>query len=121
MEHFDNHWSACRLGVDDDPLHRQRVVSEGPRNVCSAHPSRTRHPDGLCLRVFVSCLFSNNLLLRTSTDHHSLYGAYFSIVYNIPVYFQSIKGLSPRDSGIRTIPIILSVCKLLHILRQKQQ
>ncbi|KAI0516771.1 putative gliotoxin efflux pump [Xylaria bambusicola] len=36
----------------------------------------------------------------------SLYGAYFSIVYNLPTYFQATAGLSPKDSGIRTIPII---------------
>ncbi|GAW15684.1 hypothetical protein ANO14919_051030 [Xylariales sp. No.14919] len=34
------------------------------------------------------------------------YGPYFAIVYNLPSYFQAISGLSPRDSGIRTIPII---------------
>ncbi|XXH01870.1 hypothetical protein Hte_008232 [Hypoxylon texense] len=37
-----------------------------------------------------------------------LYGAYFAVVYNIPTYFQATAGLSPRDSGIRTIPIICS-------------
>ncbi|KAK2764510.1 hypothetical protein FQN54_009205 [Arachnomyces sp. PD_36] len=37
-----------------------------------------------------------------------LYGAYFAILYNIPVYFQAINGLSPQDSGIRTIPVILA-------------
>ncbi|KAI1146866.1 putative gliotoxin efflux pump [Nemania diffusa] len=35
-----------------------------------------------------------------------LYGAYFSVVYNLPTYFQATAGLSPKDSGIRTIPII---------------
>ncbi|KAI1160270.1 putative gliotoxin efflux pump [Nemania serpens] len=34
------------------------------------------------------------------------YGSYFAVVYNIPTYFQATAGLSPRDSGIRTIPII---------------
>ncbi|KAI8627398.1 putative gliotoxin efflux pump [Xylariaceae sp. FL1651] len=34
------------------------------------------------------------------------YGAYFAVVYNLPTYFQAVIGLSPRDSGIRTIPII---------------
>ncbi|ROW16766.1 hypothetical protein VPNG_01626 [Cytospora leucostoma] len=37
------------------------------------------------------------------------YGAYFAAMYNIPVYFQAINGLSAQNSGIRTIPIILSV------------
>ncbi|KAF2969875.1 hypothetical protein GQX73_g3712 [Xylaria multiplex] len=34
------------------------------------------------------------------------YGSYFAVVYNLPTYFQATAGLSPRDSGIRTIPII---------------
>ncbi|CRG92865.1 Putative HC-toxin efflux carrier TOXA [Talaromyces islandicus] len=37
-----------------------------------------------------------------------LYGAYFAILYNIPTYFQAIKGLSPQSSGVRTIPMILA-------------
>ncbi|PGH01262.1 hypothetical protein GX51_05317 [Blastomyces parvus] len=37
-----------------------------------------------------------------------LYGAYFAILYNVPLYFQAIHGLSPQDSGIRTIPVILA-------------
>ncbi|CAM1500831.1 Fc.00g099930.m01.CDS01 [Cosmosporella sp. VM-42] len=37
-----------------------------------------------------------------------LYGAYFAVVYNLPTYFQATAGLSPRDSGIRSIPIICS-------------
>ncbi|KAI3321949.1 MFS general substrate transporter [Xylariaceae sp. AK1471] len=43
-----------------------------------------------------------------------LYGAYFSVVYNLPTYFQATAGLSPRDSGIRTIPIIsaTTLCSL---------
>ncbi|KAI1289089.1 putative gliotoxin efflux pump [Xylaria venustula] len=36
------------------------------------------------------------------------YGPYFVIVYNLPTYFQATAGLSPRDSGFRTIPIIAS-------------
>ncbi|KAL7623514.1 hypothetical protein AAE478_007197 [Parahypoxylon ruwenzoriense] len=37
-----------------------------------------------------------------------LYGAYFAVLYNVPLYFQVINGLSPQDSGIRTIPVILA-------------
>ncbi|KAK6062425.1 major facilitator superfamily transporter [Seiridium cupressi] len=35
-----------------------------------------------------------------------IYGAFFSFVYNLPVYFQATAGLSPQDSGIQTIPVI---------------
>ncbi|KAI0141652.1 putative gliotoxin efflux pump [Xylariaceae sp. FL1272] len=34
------------------------------------------------------------------------HGAYFAVVYNLPTYFQATAGLSPKDSGIGTIPII---------------
>ncbi|KAL9109925.1 MAG: hypothetical protein Q9227_005448 [Pyrenula ochraceoflavens] len=35
-----------------------------------------------------------------------IYGPYFAVLYNVPIYFQAIKGISPRDSGIRTIPVV---------------
>ncbi|KAI0407963.1 MFS gliotoxin efflux transporter glia [Xylaria palmicola] len=37
-----------------------------------------------------------------------LSSANFSLVYNIPIYFQAVKGQSPLQSGILTIPTILS-------------
>ncbi|RYP18867.1 hypothetical protein DL765_003655 [Monosporascus sp. GIB2] len=37
-----------------------------------------------------------------------MYGAYFALLYNVPLYFQAVNGLSARDSGIRTIPAILA-------------
>ncbi|KAI1746639.1 MFS gliotoxin efflux transporter glia [Xylaria castorea] len=37
-----------------------------------------------------------------------LSSANFSLIYNIPVYFQAVKGNSPLSSGILTIPTILS-------------
>ncbi|KAI3337519.1 putative gliotoxin efflux pump [Xylariaceae sp. AK1471] len=36
------------------------------------------------------------------------YGPYFVIVYNLPTYLQATAGLSPKDSGFRTIPLIAS-------------
>lgn len=36
-------------------------------------------------------------------------GAYFVIIYYLPIYFQSIDGVSPTDSGVRNLPIILAV------------
>ncbi|OCK75202.1 putative MFS transporter [Lepidopterella palustris CBS 459.81] len=36
------------------------------------------------------------------------YGAYFAVLYNVPLYFQAMNGLSPQESGIRTIPVILA-------------
>lgn len=37
-----------------------------------------------------------------------LIGAYFTTVYYLPVYFQSIDDLSPTASGVRSLPLILT-------------
>jgi MFS transporter, DHA2 family, glioxin efflux transporter len=36
-------------------------------------------------------------------------GSYFVLIYYLPIYFQSIDGISPTDSGVRNLPIILAV------------
>ncbi|KAB5545755.1 major facilitator superfamily transporter [Coniochaeta sp. 2T2.1] len=36
-------------------------------------------------------------------------GAYFVIIYYLPIYFQSIDNVGPTDSGVRNLPIILAV------------
>lgn len=36
-------------------------------------------------------------------------GPMFVLIYYLPIYFQSIKGVSAAESGVRNIPIILSV------------
>ncbi|PKS08405.1 hypothetical protein jhhlp_005349 [Lomentospora prolificans] len=36
-------------------------------------------------------------------------GSYFVLVYYLPIYFQSIDGASPINSGVRNIPLILAV------------
>jgi MFS family permease len=36
-------------------------------------------------------------------------GAYFVVIYYLPIYFQSIDNTSPTDSGVRNLPLILSV------------
>lgn len=41
----------------------------------------------------------------------SLNAANFLITYYLPIYFQAIDGVSPTDSGIRNLPLILGVCK----------
>ncbi|CAK7225441.1 hypothetical protein SBRCBS47491_005891 [Sporothrix bragantina] len=48
--------------------------------------------------VWVSALYSFNFA-----------GGYFLIVYFLPVYFQSIDGVSPTASGVRNLPIIIAV------------
>ncbi|KAK0658710.1 major facilitator superfamily domain-containing protein [Cercophora samala] len=36
-------------------------------------------------------------------------GSYFIIIYYLPIYFQSIDNASPTESGVRNLPLILSV------------
>ena len=36
-------------------------------------------------------------------------GAYFLIIYYLPIYFQSIDNVSPAISGVRNLPLILAV------------
>ncbi|KAK3997528.1 major facilitator superfamily-domain-containing protein [Cladorrhinum sp. PSN332] len=36
-------------------------------------------------------------------------GSYFIIIYYLPLYFQSIGNTSPTESGVRNLPLILSV------------
>ena len=36
-------------------------------------------------------------------------GAYFLIIYYLPIYFQSIDNVSPAMSGVRNLPLILAV------------
>ena len=36
-------------------------------------------------------------------------GTFFLLVYYLPIYFQSVDGVSPLDSGIRNLPLIVSV------------
>ncbi|MCJ1411311.1 hypothetical protein MMC19_005399 [Ptychographa xylographoides] len=38
-----------------------------------------------------------------------LAGSFFAFLYYLPVYFQSISGVSPSESGIRNLPLILSI------------
>ncbi|KAH7142749.1 major facilitator superfamily transporter [Dactylonectria estremocensis] len=36
-------------------------------------------------------------------------GSYFILIYYLPIYFQSVDGVSPTISGVRNIPLILGV------------
>lgn len=37
------------------------------------------------------------------------FGSYFTLIYYLPIYFQSIDNLSPTESGVRNLPLILTV------------
>ncbi|OIW24129.1 efflux pump antibiotic resistance protein, partial [Coniochaeta ligniaria NRRL 30616] len=45
-----------------------------------------------------------------------LVGAYFTTVYYLPVYFQSIDSLSPTASGVRSLPLILTTSVAIILL-----
>ncbi|KAL8790902.1 MAG: hypothetical protein Q9213_000327 [Squamulea squamosa] len=42
-------------------------------------------------------------------------GGFFDLLYYLPIYFQSVSGVSPSDSGIRNIPLVVgvSICTIL--------
>ncbi|KAF1955665.1 putative MFS transporter [Byssothecium circinans] len=35
--------------------------------------------------------------------------SFFIVLYNLPVYFQSVDGISPAESGVRNVPFIIGV------------
>ena len=41
----------------------------------------------------------------------SFAGAFFELLYYLPIYFQSVDGVSASESGIRNIPLVLGACK----------
>jgi hypothetical protein len=76
---------------------------------------KNRTTSGLCIFIFllvVPLIYGLFKGSRTLIILHSLNGANFLFVYYIPLYFQSIHGLSPAQSGIRNIPLIVTNCKL---------
>ncbi|CRK16306.1 hypothetical protein BN1708_017476, partial [Verticillium longisporum] len=36
-------------------------------------------------------------------------GAYFTLIYYLPIYFQSVDNQSPTQSGVRNLPLIIGV------------
>ncbi|KAI0424693.1 MFS gliotoxin efflux transporter glia [Xylaria sp. FL1042] len=53
-------------------------------------------------------ILSNRHLAPCAFYIFFLSSANFSLIYNIPIYFQAVKGTTPLGSGIMTIPTILS-------------
>lgn len=41
----------------------------------------------------------------------SFAGEFFALLYYLPIYFQSVDGVSASESGIRNIPLVLGVCE----------
>jgi MFS transporter, DHA2 family, glioxin efflux transporter len=54
-------------------------------------------------------LAGNRVYLVSSVFSFFFSGAYFLIIYYLPIYFQSIGNVSPEMSGVRNLPLILTV------------
>jgi len=54
-------------------------------------------------------IISNRSVLSASFYAFSLGSAFFLFVYYIPIWFQSVQGVSAVNSGIRNLPLLLSV------------
>jgi hypothetical protein len=45
----------------------------------------------------------------------SFSGAFFVLLYYLPIYFQAIDGATAQQSGIRNLPLILAMSEYLPI------
>ncbi|KAF2030963.1 MFS general substrate transporter [Setomelanomma holmii] len=54
-------------------------------------------------------LFKNRLLLANLCYIFFLAGAFFSLMYTLPIQFQSVNATSASQSGVRLIPLVLGV------------
>lgn len=59
--------------------------------------------------MIVPRLFRNRDVWVSSIFTFLFAGSYFVIIYYLPIYFQSIDNSSPTESGVRNLPLILSV------------
>ena len=54
-------------------------------------------------------LFKQRHVWASSFTAIFLAGSYFLIIYYLPIYFQSIDGVDPTQSGVRNLPLIIAV------------
>ncbi|KAL2834781.1 MFS general substrate transporter [Aspergillus pseudoustus] len=59
--------------------------------------------------AFPPRLMSNRLILVNALYAFLFAGSYFIIVYYLPYYFQSVQNVSPTMSGVRNLPLIVSM------------
>lgn len=59
--------------------------------------------------AFPPRLMSNRLILVNSIYAFLFAGSYFIMVYYLPYYFQSIQNVNPTMSGVRNLPLIVSM------------
>lgn len=56
-----------------------------------------------------AAIVKNRSMLAGGFFIFNLAGSMMIMVYYIPIYFQAVKGVSAEESGIRTIPLVLSL------------
>lgn len=66
--------------------------------------------------IMLPRLMKQRVVWFNATWAFLLIGAYFTIVYYLPVYFQSIDSLSPTASGVRSLPLILTTSVAIIVL-----
>ncbi|KAI1768480.1 efflux pump antibiotic resistance protein [Hypoxylon sp. FL1150] len=54
-------------------------------------------------------LLGQRTILTPALYNLCLQGTYFITVYYIPIYFQAVHDVSPTDSGIRNLPLVIAV------------
>ncbi|KAJ1323001.1 MFS transporter DHA2 family glioxin efflux transporter [Microdochium nivale] len=62
------------------------------------------------LALFVPRLLRLHRVWASSVWQFCFSGTYFIALYYLPIYFQSISGASPAESGVRNLPLVLAVC-----------
>lgn len=59
--------------------------------------------------MIVPRLFRQRTVWVSSLYAFCFAGAYFVLIYYLPIYFQSIDNTSPTESGVRNLPLIIAV------------
>ena len=54
-------------------------------------------------------VMKNPAVASSSAFAFFFFGSYFTLIYYLPIYFQSIDNVSATDSGVRNLPLILTV------------
>ncbi|KAH6662897.1 SGE1 protein [Plectosphaerella plurivora] len=54
-------------------------------------------------------LFKDRTLYISSLYGFFFAGSYFILIYYLPIFFQSVDGVSPMASGVRNLPLIIAV------------
>jgi hypothetical protein len=127
MELFHHNWIACWLDRISILLCNWAMVPARSCSDGSTYHEGSEHPRFVHLHRTVSNppssksyesrfygsisnLFDSDTY-HGGTDHNffSINGAVFLMIYYLPIYFQAIDGVSPAESGVRCVPLILAM------------